>query len=203
MTKSIDFYFDFGSPNAYLAWRVLPDSAKSIGIDINYHPALLGGIFKATNNQPPMISYGGVKGKLDYQRVEMNRFLEKHDIRNFRFNPYFPVNTLLLMRGAVAAMKMDILDIYIDAGMRSMWEQGLNMSDPNVFTAQLKESGLDGSAIFESTQDMKIKAELIQLTSECVARGVFGLPSFFIGDEMFFGKDRIRDMLDFVQFSKT
>ncbi len=198
MTKTIDFYFDFGSPNAYFAWRVLPEAARAMGVDLNYHPALLGGIFKATNNQPPMMAYSGVKGKLDYERVEMNRFLDKHDIKNFRFNPYFPVNTLLLMRGAVAAIKMDILNLYIDAGMRAMWEKGLNMSDPEVFTAQLKDSGLDGSAIFEATQDMNIKAELIQLTSDCVDRGVFGLPTFFVGDEMFFGKDKIRDMIEFI-----
>ncbi len=193
MTQTIDFIFDFGSPNAYLAWKTLPEMAAEKGVSINYVPCLLGGIFKSTNNQPPMMAYGAVRGKLDYERVEMNRFISKHGLTKFRFNPHFPVNTLLLMRGACA---VDDLGAYITAGMTAMWEEGVNMSDPEVFASTMNAAGLNGSEILASTQDPSVKAKLLENTNAAVERGVFGIPSYFIGDDMWFGKDRIRDMLE-------
>jgi len=197
-SKAIEFIFDFGSPNAYLAWKILPKFASEHGAIVRYTPALLGGIFKSTGNSPPMMAFGAVKGKLDYERVEMNRFIAKQQLSAFKFNPHFPVNTLILMRGAVAAQKQDRLDDYIAIGMEAMWERGLKMDDPDVFVTTLTEAGFDGQALLAETQNLDIKSALIENTSQAVARGVFGIPSFFIGYEMFFGKDKIYDMADFI-----
>ena len=198
MARTIDFIFDFGSPNAYLAWKVLPGFAEKHGADIKYCPALLGGIFKATNNQAPWQTYGGVKGKLDYERLELNRFITRHGLPKFRFNPHFPVNTLLLMRGAVATMRDSTMDTYLAAGMTAMWEDGLNMSDPNTFVDVMNKAGLEGHTLLAATQETDIKSELMNVTAAVVARGVFGIPTFFIDDEMFFGKDRIRDLTEYL-----
>jgi 2-hydroxychromene-2-carboxylate isomerase len=196
MTQTIDFIFDFGSPNAYLAWKVLPKMAEKKDATIRYVPSLLGGIFKATNNQPPWRTYGSVTGKLEYEQLEMTRFIEKHALTKFKFNPHFPINTLLIMRGACAAEAAGNLDAYVTAGMTAMWEDGLNMSDPEVFVSMMNIAGLDGQALLTSTQDPKIKQRLLENTNAAVSRGVFGIPSYFIDDEMWFGKDRIRDLIE-------
>ncbi len=196
MTQTIDFIFDFGSPNAYLAWKVLPKMAEKKDATVRSVPCLLGGIFKATNNQPPWRTYGSVIGKLEYEQLEMTRFIEKHALTKFKFNPHFPINTLLLMRGACAAEAAGNLDAYVTAGMTAMWEDGLNMSDPEVFVSVMDIAGLDGQALLASTQDPKIKQRLLQNTNAAVSRGVFGIPSYFIDDEMWFGKDRIRDLIE-------
>jgi 2-hydroxychromene-2-carboxylate isomerase len=196
MTQTIDFIFDFGSPNAYLAWKVLPDMAAQKGAEVNYIPCLLGGIFKATNNQPPMIAYGAVSRKLEYERIEMNRFIAKYGLSKFRFNPHFPVNTLLLMRGACAAAASDTLDAYIEVAMAAMWEDGLNMSDPDIFVSAMDAAGLEGSTLLTEAQNPSIKARLLENSNAAVSRGVFGIPSYFVGDEMWFGKDRIRDLME-------
>lgn len=196
MTEKIDFVFDFGSPNAYLAWKVLPKMAAQKGTGVSYKPCLLGGIFKATNNQAPWKAYGAVKGKLEYEQLEMTRFIALHGLTKFQFNPHFPVNTLLLMRGACAANASGNLESYVAAGMTAMWEDGLNMSDPDVFVTAMTAAGLDGEKLLEMTQDPVIKAMLLENTNAAVARGIFGIPSYFIGENMWFGKDRIRDMID-------
>jgi len=193
MTKpvTIDFIYDFGSPNAYLARKVLPGMAARTGAAINLIPCLLGGIFKATNNRSPGEAFGEVKGKLAYEGLETRRFVAKHGIQGFRMNPNFPVNTLLIMRGLIAARRMGVGDAYLAAVEQAMWEAGEKMDDPQVVARVLTAAGLDAEALLAATQDAEVKAELVANTEAAVARGVFGIPTFFVGEEMFFGKDRL------------
>lgn len=191
MTKTIDFIFDFGSPNAYFAYKALPPILERTGAQLNLIPCLLGGIFKATGNQAPMMAFSGIKGKLEYDRLEIQRFIQKHALTDFKFNPNFPVNTLILMRGAIAAEMDDRLVEYIDAGLKHMWEDGLKMDDPEVYAEAMTEAGFDGKALLERTQDPAVKAKLVENTNAAVERGSFGIPTFYVGDEMFFGKDRL------------
>ena len=191
MTKSLEFIFDFGSPNAYLALKALPDLLDRTGADLVITPCLLGGIFKATGNKAPMLQYADVPAKLAYENLEMRRFVERHGLARFRLNPHFPVNTLLIMRGAIVADDEGVLDDYVDAVNRAMWEEGLKMDDPEVAAAFLSENGFDGPALLARTQEPEIKATLAANTEAAVARGVFGIPTFFVGEQMFFGKDRL------------
>lgn len=186
-----EFLFDFGSPNSYLAWKVLPGIEERTGVRVDYVPVLLGGIFKATGNSSPAVAFAGVKGKMAYEMLEMRRFISKHGLTAFKMNPHFPVNTLHLMRGAIFAQQQDFLPAYMNAVMHHMWEDPRKMDEPEVIMAALAESGLDASAILEGAQDAGVKAALIENTEKAVARGVFGAPSFFVGDELFFGKDRL------------
>lgn len=189
--KTVEFIFDFGSPNAYLAKRVLGDIARRTGAEVVITPALLGGLFKITGNQAPMTAFGGIQGKLAYEALETKRFVEKHELTDYRFNPHFPVNTLLIMRGLVAAGRMGVREPYLAAVLAGMWERGLKMDDPEVVAQVLTEAGLDAKAILEATQDPEVKAELLANTERAAARGAFGIPTFFVGDEMFFGKERL------------
>ena len=193
---TIDFIFDFGSPNAYLAEQVLPAIARRTGATVNRIPCLLGGIFKATNNASPMVAFGGVTGKLAYEGLETRRFVAKHGLTAFRSNPHFPVNTLLIMRGLVAARRAGVEDRYAQVVLAAMWEQGEKMDDPEVVLRVLNAAGLDGAGLIAATQDPEVKAELVANTETAVARGVFGIPTFFVGDEMFFGKDRLGQVED-------
>lgn len=191
MTKTVDFIFDFGSPNAYLSWKVLPGIAARQGAEVRLLPCLLGGIFKATNNRSPMEAFGEVKGKLAYENLETQRFIRKHGLTNFRMNPNFPVNTLLIMRGMIAAGRAGVEAAYLDAVLSGMWELGLKMDDPAVVAECLTKAGLDAKALLEATQDPEIKAGLVANTEAAVGRGVFGIPTFFVGEDMYFGKDRL------------
>jgi 2-hydroxychromene-2-carboxylate isomerase len=191
MSKTIDFIFDFSSPNAYLAWKVLPGIAARSNAQVNLIPCLLGGLFKLTGNQAPMTAFGNVKGKLEYERLETQRFIAKHGLRDFRFNPHFPVNTLLIMRGLLAARRANVGEVYFDAVLKAMWEEGQKMDDPAVVAAVLSAAGLDAKAILDSAQEPDVKAELAANTSAAAARGAFGIPTFFVGNEMFFGKERL------------
>ena len=196
MPATIDFIFDFGSPNAYLSYRVLPGIVERTGARINLIPCLLGGIFKATGNQSPMTAFGEVKGKLAYERLETMRFIKKHRLDKFAMNPNFPVNTLMLMRGAVAAEMDGNLEAYVEAGLKHMWEDGLKMDDPDVYADAMTKAGLGGAGLLARTQDPAVKAKLAENTAAAVERGTFGIPTFFVGDEMFFGKDRLGQVED-------
>ncbi len=187
----VTFYFDFASPNAYMAYQVLPDILARTGATMRVVPCLLGGLFKATGNVAPMVQFAGVPAKLAYERREMERFIAAHGITRFKMNPHFPVNTLLLMRGAVVAELDGALIPYVEAGLAAMWEEGLNMSDPDVFVAAFDKAGLDGKALLVRTQDQAVKDGLAANTEAAVALGAFGIPSFVVGDELFFGKDRL------------
>lgn len=191
MTKTLELIFDFGSPNAYLCMKVLPELLDRTGADLVVTPCLLGGIFKATGNKAPMIQYADAPAKLAYENLEMRRFIAKHGLARFRLNPHFPVNTLTIMRGAIVAEDEGNLDDYVDAVNRAMWEEGLKMDDPEVIATFLSANGFDGPALLARTQEPEIKAKLVANTEAAVARGVFGIPTFFVGDDIFFGKDRL------------
>jgi 2-hydroxychromene-2-carboxylate isomerase len=191
MSKTIDFIFDFGSPNAYLAWKVLPEIAARTHAQVNLIPCLLGGLFKLTGNESPLMAFGKVKGKLEYERLETQRFIAKHGIRAFRFNPHFPVNTLLIMRGLLAAGRAKAFDLYLETVLKAMWEDGKKMDDPAVVAEVLRAAGLDAKAILDAAQDPIVKSDLAENTNAAAARGAFGIPTFFVGDEMFFGKERL------------
>ncbi len=190
---SVEFLFDFGSPNAFFAHRVIPEIEKRTGARFAYTPVLLGGIFKATGNQSPMQAFGHIKNKLAYEQLETERFIRRHHIDDFTFNPFFPINTLNLMRMAVAAQAEGTLPRYMDAVFRGMWIEPKKMDDPEIAKAALAAAGLD-PALYERGQAPEVKAGLIANTEAAVARGAFGIPTFFVGQEMFFGKDRLRDV---------
>lgn len=190
-SKLLELIFDFGSPNAYLCMKALPELLERTGADLIVTPCLLGGIFKATGNKAPMIQYADAPAKLAYENLEMRRFIERHGLTKFRVNPHFPVNTLTIMRGAIVADDEGTLDDYVDAVNRAMWEDGLKMDDPEVVATFLSANGFDGPALLARTQEPEIKARLVANTEAAVARGVFGIPTFFVGSEMFFGKDRL------------
>jgi len=190
----VEFHFDFGSPNAYLSHVVIPDIEGRTGIEFEYVPILLGGVFKLTNNRSPAESLAGIKNKPEYEQLEMHRFIRRHRITRFQLNPFFPVNTLMLMRGAIAARSLGVFDRYVDEMFRHMWADPKKMDDPSVLGAALEESGLDGRRFFELMQTREIKDELRANTERSVARGTFGAPTFFVGDDIFFGKDRLRDV---------
>ncbi len=193
MTR-LEFHFDFGSPNAYLSHLVIPAIEARIGARFEYVPVLLGGVFRATSNRSPMESMAGIKNKPDYERLEMNRFLARHGITQYKRNPFFPVNTLAIMRGAVAARGLGVFEKYVDEVYRYMWSEGRNMGDPDVIAASLEESGLPAKAIIEASTSAPVKAELIANTERSVERGTFGSPTFFVDDDIYFGKDRLRDV---------
>jgi 2-hydroxychromene-2-carboxylate isomerase len=190
----VTFYFDFGSPNAYLAHKVIPEIEARSGANFVYVPALLGGIFKATGNQSPAQAYAGIPSKLAYEGKETQRFVRRHGLAAFARNPNFPVNTLQIMRGAIAAQQLGIFEAYVEAVFRAMWEQGLKMDDPAVIMAAFEAASLPAERLMELMGDAQVKAKLIANTEAAVARGVFGSPSFLVGEELFFGKDRLRDV---------
>jgi 2-hydroxychromene-2-carboxylate isomerase len=190
----VEFHFDFGSPNAYLSHLVIPHIEQRTGATFEYVPVLLGGVFRSTNNRSPMESFQGVKNKLEYQQLEMQRFIRRHAITRFAFNPFFPVNTLMIMRGAVAAQMEGVFARYVDEVFRHMWADPKKMDDPDVARAALEDSGLNGARLLERTQEPAVKDRLLQNTQKSVERGTFGSPTFFVGDEIFFGKDRLRDV---------
>lgn len=191
MPGSIEFIFDFASPNAYLTYRALPGLLVRTGASVRYTPCLLGGIFRATNNKAPMVQFAEIPAKMAYERLEMTRFIAAHDLTDFRMNPHFPVNTLTLMRMAIVAEAEGTLERLIAIGLSAMWEAGENMADPDVIVRVVTAGGLEGAAMLARTQDQAIKDKLVANTEAAVARGVFGIPSFFVGDELFFGKDRL------------
>jgi 2-hydroxychromene-2-carboxylate isomerase len=191
---AVEFHFDFGSPNAYLAHCVIPAIETRTGTRFRYVPILLGGVFKATNNRSPAETLQGIKNKPEYERLETQRFIRRHNISRFQRNPFFPVNTLQLMRGAVAAEIDGDLERFVEVAFRHMWEEPKKMDDPDVIRAALDSSGLDGTRMLERVQDQAVKERLLRNTEASVARGTFGAPTFFVDDQIYFGKDRLRDV---------
>jgi 2-hydroxychromene-2-carboxylate isomerase len=196
MPKTLDFIFDFASPNAYFAHKALGPMLERTGASATYIPCLLGGIFKATGNQAPFVAFANVKGKNEYNMLEIQRFIAKHGLTNFKMNSAFPLNTVMLQRGALIAEEDGRLAEYIEAGLSAMWEDNVKMDDKDVFADALTQRGFDGAAILERTQDAAIKAKLIANTEAAVARGAFGIPTFYVGDDMYFGKDRLGQVED-------
>ena len=194
MVMRVEFHFDFGSPNAYLSHLVIPGIEQRTGSKFEYVPILLGGVFKLTNNRSPVAAYAGIRNKLPYEQLETQRFIKKHRIASYQFNPFFPVNTLALMRGAVAAQRLGVFERYVSEMFRHMWEQPKDMDDPAVIGAALQESGFDAAKLMALAQDQAVKDELAANTSRSVERGAFGAPTFFVDDEIYFGKNTLRDV---------
>ena len=190
----LEFHFDFGSPNAYLAELVLPEIEGRTGVKFEYVPVLLGGVYKATGNMSPFDLLRGIKNKPEYNALETQRFLRRHNITKFQSNPFFPVNTLMLMRGAVAAQFEGLFEPYFRAAYHHMWEEPKKMDDPQIFRDAFISSGIHIDRLIARAQQDDVKKRLIENTSNAVARGEFGSPTFFVGDEMFFGKDKLREV---------
>ena len=188
------FYFDFGSPNAYFAHRVLPQIEARMGVKFRYVPVLLGGLFKLAGNQAPMLAFAGIPAKLAYEHREIERFIARHGLNAFRMNPHFPVNTLALMRTAVAAEAEALLAPYTEAMFHFMWEDPRKLDDMAVLAATLTEAGLPAERLLTLAQDQVVKDRLAANTQDAFARGAFGIPSFLVGEELFFGKDRLDDV---------
>ena len=198
MTQAIELIFDFVSPNAYLVWQPLRALAARQGAQLIITPAFLGGMHKLTGNAPPFIRDADIKGKNAYAKLEMQRFIDKHGLHRFRMNPAFPFNSVNLLRMLVSLEGDDRIRL-IEALNPAIWEQGLDVTDADAVAAVLTTAGFDAQALVAKTQDAAIKQALIDNTEKAVARGAFGIPSFFIGTEMFFGKERlgqIEEMLE-------
>jgi 2-hydroxychromene-2-carboxylate isomerase len=191
---TVEFHFDFGSPNAYLSHLVIPGIEQRTGAKFAYIPVLLGGVFKLTGNRSPAETLKGVRNKPEYERLETDRFIRRHEITQFQRNPFFPVNTLMAMRGAVAAARLDCFAAYVDGVFRHMWAEPKKLDDSAIYHAALRQLGLDADRIVALIQTPEIKQALLGSTERSVARGTFGSPTFFIGDEMWFGKDRLGDV---------
>ena len=192
------FLFDFGSPNAFLAHEAIPAIEKRIGVKFEYVPILLGGIFKATNNKSPAETLAGVKNKREFQVIETERFLRRFRVQPYVWNPFFPVNTLNLMRGAIAAQVEGVFEKYVEAAFHHMWREPKKMDDPDVAAKAIASSGLDAAKLFARAQEADVKAKLIENTQSAVERGAFGSPTFFVGNQMFFGKEQLREVEELV-----
>lgn len=191
MSKTFEFLFDVGGPNGYLVHRVLPAFCAKTGATAVYVPVLLGGLMKATGNRPPWMVYADVPAKVAYDQLEFHRFIATHGLSKFKMTPHFPPNTLAAMRTIVAAGRFGIQPAVIDTCMTAMWEEEENLSDRDVLRTVLDKAGHDGAALMATAEVDDVKAELVANTERAVARGAFGIPTFFVGDEMFFGKERL------------
>ena len=198
MSLSPQFLFDFGSPNAFLSHEAIPSIEKRIGVKFEYVPILLGGIFKATNNRSPAETLAGIKNKREFHAIETERFIRRFNVQPYVWNPFFPVNTLNLMRAAVAAQFEGVFETYVDAAFHHMWREPKKMDDPEVAASALSASGLDAAKLLARSQDADVKAKLIENTQSAVERGAFGAPTFFVGNEMFFGKEQLREVEEMV-----
>ena len=198
MSPTPQFLFDVGSPNAFLSHEAIPAIERRIGARFDYVPVLLGGIFKATNNKSPAETLAGIKNKREFHAIETERFLKRFEVQPYVWNPFFPVNTLNLMRAAVAAQFEGVFESYVEAAFHHMWREPKKMDDPDIALAAFKASGLDAAKLFARAQDADVKAKLIENTQAAVERGAFGSPTFFVGSEMFFGKEQLRDVEEMI-----
>jgi 2-hydroxychromene-2-carboxylate isomerase len=198
LTSNPQFMFDFGSPNAFLSHEAIPAIEKRTGARFEYVPILLGGVFKATNNKSPAETLAGVKNKREFHAIETQRFIKRFHVQPYVWNPFFPVNTLNLMRAAIAAQLEDVFEKYVEAAFHHMWREPKKMDDPEIAGKALTSSGLEGAKLMARAQEPEVKAKLIENTQAAVERGAFGSPTFFVGSEMFFGKEQLRDVEEMV-----
>ena len=192
----VEHHFDFGSPNCYFAHRVIGAIEQRTGATFVYIPILLGGVFKATNNQAPIVAFKDIANKLAYDRLEIKRFIKRHRLAKFRMNPHFPVNTLQVMRGIAALQDDPSYMATIEAIFCLMWEEGMKMDDAEIIVRSLNERGLDGARFLARAAEPEVKARLMANTENSVARGAFGAPTFFVDDQIYFGKDKLREVED-------
>ena len=198
----VDFIFDVASPNTYLAHRIIPQIEERTGAKFEYIPCLLGGIHKLSNNQPPFIAYADCKNKSDYQMIEIDRFVKQHSLTNYKFNSHFPPSTIQIQRGAIAAKELGIFEDYFECVISAMWEQDKNISDVEVLKEVLKEGDLDVESIMEIVLSQDCKDKLIKNTDDAVNRGCFGVPTFFYDNQIFFGKDHLHQLEQYINSNK-
>lgn len=191
MAQVLDFYYDFGSPNAYFAWRALQGVTQRTGLEVVMQPVLIGGVFKLTGNSPPWMAFGKVPQKMAYMRLEIERFVKMNGLNAFKMNSAFPVNTLLSMRGAIAAQNQGVHSLYVETVFKAIWEQDLDISQTTVLKRVMDTAGLPSKNILAESETEAVKDGLKVATQACVNRGVFGLPALFLGDEMYFGKETV------------
>ena len=192
---NVDFIFDFASPNAYLCHKAIQNLEKTHDIKFKYVPCLLGGIMKLSNNQPPMVTLAEIPNKMKYEfDTAFNRFMREHGITKFKMNEYFPVNTISLIRGAIVAQKNNFFDSYVEIVLSGLWEKSLKLDSPEALQALLTEYDCHADLVIEGIAKDEIKEELIANTSQAAERGAFGIPTFFVEDEMFYGKDTLREL---------
>ena len=192
---NVDFIFDFASPNAYLCHKAIQNLEKTHDIKFNYIPCLLGGIMKLSNNQPPMVTLADIPNKLKYEfDTAFNRFMKEHNITKFKMNEHFPVNTISLIRGAIFAQKNDFFESYVEIVLSGLWEQSLKLDTPEALHELLNNNDCYPDLVIEGIAKDEIKEELIANTSEAVEKGAFGIPTFFVENEMFYGKDSLREL---------
>ena len=198
----VDFIFDIASPNAYFCHQLIPGFEDRTGVKFNYIPCLLGGIMKLSGNQPPFVAFADIKNKNDYQLIEIERFVKQHNLIKYKFNSNFPMNTVQVQRGALAAQELDIFDEYLESMLRAMWEENKNLSDLDVLQATLVENNLDAESIIKIVTSQERKDKLIANTSDAVERGAFGVPTFFFNDQIFFGKDHLHQLEEYINSSQ-
>ena len=198
----VDFIFDVASPNTYLAHKLIPDFEKRTGVKFNYIPCLLGGIHKLSNNQPPFIAFADCKNKSNYQMIEIDRFVKQHKLTNYKFNSHFPPVTIQVQRGAIAAQELKIFKEYFECVISAMWERDKNISDIEVLKEVLAEADLDVESIIEIVLSQACKDKLISNTDDAVKRGSFGVPTFFYDDQIFFGKDHLHQLEEYINSNK-
>lgn len=194
MTKTVEMYVDVTSPNVYLAYHALGPILHRTGATLELRPALLGGIFKATGNAAPFFTYQKVTGRLEYEQLELKRFISEHGLSKFQWTPHFPPNSVLAMRAAMVAQADGTLMHYLETALQAVWEDGKDLSDPDVFCTVMDHAGLDGQTLRDTAQTQPVKDALRKTTDSAVARGVFGMPTIFVGTDMFFGKDRLHQV---------
>ena len=198
----VDFIFDVASPNTYFAHKLIPDFEKRTGTKFNYIPCLLGGIHKLSNNQPPFIAYADCKNKSDYQMIEVERFVKQHKLSKYKFNSHFPPVTIQVQRGAIAAQELGIFNEYFECVITAMWESDKNISDIDVLQGILKENNFDVASIMNIVTSQECKDKLIANTDNAVSRGAFGAPTFFFEDQIFFGKDNLYKLEEYINSKK-
>ena len=198
----VDFIFDVASPNMYFCHKLIPDFKARTGVGFEYIPCLLGGIMKLSGNQPPFVAFAEIPNKNKYQLIEIERFIKQHQLKEFKFNSNFPMNTVQIQRGALAARELDIFDEYLEIILEAMWEKNLNLADIDIFQSTLSENNIDTGSIMEIITSQDCKDKLIANTTDAVNRGAFGVPTFFFENQIFFGKDHLHQLEEYIHSSK-
>ena len=194
----VDFIFDFASPNAYFCHKLIPIIENRTDVSFNYIPCLLGGIFKLSGNQPPFMAFADIPNKNAYQMIEIERFVKQHELTKYQFNSNFPINTVQIQRGSIAAQELNVFDQYLDVVITAMWEDNKNLNDLDILKATLNENNMDVETIFNIVNSQECKDRLIANTSAAVERGAFGVPTFFLDDQIFFGKDHLYQLEEYI-----
>lgn len=202
MTRTVEFIFDLAGPNGYLAWYPLKEIVARTQSELVVTPVLLGGMHKLTGNSPPMIRDAAVKGKVAYAALEFQRFLDRHAMTRFRLPESFPFNSILVQRVLVAAADEGERQALVDALLPAVWERGLDCGDAEAVGGELADAGFDARRLLEATQDPQVKQRLIDNTEGAVERGAFGIPTYFVGDEMWFGKERLGQLEEYLAGGK-